>query len=159
MKPSRMFCTLLALACLNLAPVWAQEAAPSKGSQFSKPLNVSIQMALLLKKYPKGGPDMALFIEKLLIANISLAPQVIALVEGANSEQRAALARGVAGAVNSPELKSPEMAETILKKAKSADPLFSAAVASLLAVSPNDISPVSGVVSGAFSPSPVVSPN
>jgi len=37
--------------------------------------------------------------------------------------------------------------------------LFSAAVASLLAVSPNDISPVSGVVSGAFSPSPVVSPN
>lgn len=159
MKPARLICTLLALWCLNVAPTWAQEAASSKGSQFSKPLNVSIEMALLLKKYPKGGPDMAQFIEKLLIANISLAPQAIAMAEGANSAQRAALARGLAGAVNSPELKSSEMVENILKKAKSADPLFSAAVASQLAVNSNDILPASGVASDRFSPSPVVSPN
>jgi hypothetical protein len=160
MKPAYIPFTLLAFGCLVAAPVLAQQkASATKNSQFSKPLNVSVQIALLLKKYPKGGADMALSIQRLLVADISLVPQVIALVEGANPAQRVALAMGMADAANAPELNSPETAAHILKAAKSADPLFSAAVASHLAVNSAGVPASPDATSARFLPSPVVSPN
>eukprot|EP01037_Dinobryon_pediforme_P016820 gene16820-17001_t len=142
MKPTRIIITLLSLGFLSVTPVLAEQTPGVQtlgvpNPKHTKPIKlvpVSGKISALLKRYPKGGPGLAADVQNLLVADPSLADEIIALVASANPAQKAAIARGVSGAVSLLQASNPDAAKLILAAAMLAgDPVFLAAIQSLQA--------------------------
>ena len=77
----------------------AQTAGATAGALAANPQTISKTVALLLRKYTKGGRSLALAVARLLENDPSAIDAVVTAAERANPEQKSAMAQGIAFAV------------------------------------------------------------